>query len=206
MHDDARTGTDDGTDAQWLAAVQAGDEDAFIALYRRRRDDVYRFAYAMAKSRTFAQDTAQEVFLRVLEHAARYDARKGPVRAWLLGLARHVVLDRLRAERRWSVEAPEQAAPCEGEQSVLTQQRVERLHEAIARLPIEYREALVLCELHELSYAECADALECPVGTVRSRLHRARAQLTAMLHESERDAEPPAAVPQAALKTSEVWP
>ena len=205
MHDDVRTATDDAADERWIAAVAAGDDDAFIALYRRRRDDVYRFAFAMTKSRSFAQDATQEVFLRVLEHAARYDARKGTVRAWLLGLARHVVIDRLRAERRWSDEAAEEAAACDNEQTVLTQQRLVRLHDAIARLPLEYREALVLCELHELSYAECAAALECPVGTVRSRLHRARALLASTLHESEAT-QRPASVPDAPLEASEVWP
>jgi RNA polymerase sigma-70 factor (ECF subfamily) len=88
---------------------------------------------------------------------------------------------------------------------VLTQQRLVRLHDALARLPLEYREALVLCELHELSYAECAAALDCPVGTVRSRLHRGRALLTAMLQDSEARAPRPTAM-EAPLETSEVWP
>jgi RNA polymerase sigma-70 factor (ECF subfamily) len=182
---------DDPTDAALLSAVAAGGagaETAFVALYRRRRDDIHRFAFTMARSRTFAQDVTQEVFLNVLENAARFDPAKGSVRAWLFGCARHVVLDRLRAERRWTDEVPELAQGCDGEQQVLTQQRRERLHAAIARLPIEYREALVLCELQELSYAESAAVLECPIGTVRSRLHRARALLTAALAESERAA------------------
>jgi RNA polymerase sigma-70 factor (ECF subfamily) len=200
---DAPPPTDDPADAALLAQVAAGTagaEPAFVALYRRRRDDIYRFAFAMAKSRTFAQDVTQEVFLNVLENAARFDPAKGSVRAWLFGCARHAVLDRLRAERRWTDDVPEEAAACEGEQHVLTQQRLERLHAAIARLPVEYREALVLCELQELSYAEGAAVLECPIGTVRSRLHRARALLTAMLHE----AEPVPAAPAAALSPSEV--
>ena len=157
----------------------------------------------MAKSRAFAQDVTQEVFLNVLENAARFDAAKGSVRAWLFGCARYAVLDRLRAERRWTDDVPEEGAACESEQHVLTQQRLARLHAAIARLPVEYREALVLCELQELSYAESAAVLECPIGTVRSRLHRARALLTAMLHESEPAPDAPAA-PAAALSPSEV--
>jgi RNA polymerase sigma-70 factor (ECF subfamily) len=213
MNDDSSKAADDAADERWIAALLRGDDDAFVALYRRRRDDVYRFAFAMTKSRSFAQDATQEVFVRVLEHAAKYDARKGVVRAWLLGLARHVVIDRLRAERRRSFEPEEVARPCEGEQSVLTQQRLARLHDAIARLPLEYREALVLCELHELSYAECAAALACPVGTVRSRLHRGRALLAAMLREAEREAPRAASAAQAPraagapdvpLETSEV--
>ncbi len=205
MHDAPPPTADDPTDAALLAEVAAGTsvaETAFVALYRRRRDDIYRFAFAMAKSKTFAQDVTQEVFLNVLENAARFDPAKGSVRAWLFGCARHAVLDRLRAESRWTDDVPELATACENEQHVLTQQRLVRLHAAIARLPVEYREALVLCELQELSYAESAAVLECPIGTVRSRLHRARALLASTLHESEPAVAAPA-VP-AALSPSEV--
>lgn len=172
-------------DAELLAAIAAGDETAFVALYSRRHGDVYRFAYAMAKSRAFAQDATQEVFLNVLENAARFDAAKGSVRAWLFGCARYVVLDRLRLERRWTDQQVAEPSGPGSDEEVLSQERVARLHAAVAQLPMEYRETLVLCELQELSYAEAAAALDCPIGTVRSRLHRARAQLTTMLAESD---------------------
>jgi RNA polymerase sigma-70 factor (ECF subfamily) len=100
-----------------------------------------------------------------------------------------VTLDRLRLERRWTDEMPPEGIGFDGDERLLADQRIERLHAAISRLPVEYREALVLCELHELSYAETAVALGCPVGTVRSRLHRGRALLTAMLDEGERAVE-----------------
>ena len=192
---------DDSTDAKLIASVADGSEDAFVALYRRRCDDVYRFAFAMAKSRSVAQDVTQEVFLNVLENAARFNSTLGSVRAWLFGCARHVILDRLRLERRWTDDLPEQTIGCVGEEQVLAEQRLDRLHAAIARLPVEYREALVLCELEELSYAESAAVLECPIGTVRSRLHRARALLAAALAASEAAEQPGAA---ALLKPSEV--
>jgi RNA polymerase sigma-70 factor (ECF subfamily) len=139
----------------------------------------------MAKSRSFAQDVTQEVFLNVLENARRFDSRKGSVRAWLFGCARYVTLDRLRLERRWTDDMPADLTTLDSDESLLADQRVERLHAAIARLPVEYREALVLFELQELSYAETAVVLDCPVGTVRSRLHRGRALLAAMLDEGE---------------------
>ena len=200
MHDDP---ADDETDARLLAAAAAGDETAFATLYRRRSHDVFRFAYAMGKSRAVAQDVTQEVFLNVLENAARFDARKGTARAWLLGCARHSVLDRLRLEARWAGDVPEQSLDCAGEDRVLAEQRLERLHAAIAMLPVEYREVLVLFELEELSYAETAAVLECPIGTVRSRLHRARASLRAALQSSESDS-PSERAPL--LDPSEVFP
>ena len=184
-----QTTAQESSDAALLAEAAAGDETAFVELYRRRRDDVYRFAYALSRSRSFAQDATQEVFLQVLENAGRFDAAKGTARAWLLGCARHVVIDRLRAENRRSDEAPEQTTATDHELRVLNEQRLVRLHAAIARLPLEYREALVLCELAELPYAEAAAVLDCPVGTVRSRLHRARGLLTASLRAAEGGAE-----------------
>ena len=175
----------DRIDVRLLAEIAAGVEHAFVELYRRRHNDVYRFAFAMAKSRSFAQDVTQEVFLNVLENAQRFDSAKGSVRAWLFGCARYVTLDRLRLERRWTDDMPADLTTLDSDERLIADQRVERLHAAIARLPVEYREALVLFELQELTYAETAAVLDCPVGTVRSRLHRGRALLAAMLEESE---------------------
>lgn len=177
--------SDDGVDVRLLAEIAAGVEQAFVELYRRRHNDVYRFAFAMAKSRSFAQDVTQEVFLNVLENARRFDGAKGSVRAWLFGCARYVTLDRLRVERRWTDDLPADLTALDSDERLLADQRIERLHAAIARLPVEYREALVLVELQELTYAETATVLDCPVGTVRSRLHRGRVLLAAMLDESE---------------------
>jgi RNA polymerase sigma-70 factor (ECF subfamily) len=183
--DETDPGSNDRVDVRLLADIAAGVEQAFVELYRRRHNDVYRFAFAMAKSRSFAQDVTQEVFLNVLENANRFDGAKGSVRAWLFGCARHVTLDRLRLERRWTDDLPADVATLDSDERLMADQRVERLHAAIARLPVEYREALVLFELQELTYAETAAVLGCPVGTVRSRLHRGRVLLAAMLEEDE---------------------
>nr|MBO2514722.1 hypothetical protein [Gammaproteobacteria bacterium] len=174
-------------DALLLRDLIAGDEWAFTELYRRRRGEIYRFAFAMTRSAALAQDVMQDVFLRLLEDAARFDPSKGTVRAWLLGCARHVVLDRLRAEGRCATEAPaddESIASCPAEDAVFQQQRLAQLHAAILSLPMEFREAVALCEIAELSYAECAAVLGCPIGTVRSRLHRARALLARRLADT----------------------
>lgn len=180
---------EDPKDAELLERIGAGAEEAFIELYSRRKHDVFRFAYALARSVSVAQDVTQDVFLNVLEHAARYDAAKGTVRAWLYGCARHVVLDRFRADGRLAHGAPrEEEVACNGEDEVFRDQQVRRLHAQLMQLPLEYREAIVLCELSELSYAETATVLACPIGTVRSRLHRARALLAEKLGAPEASA------------------
>src|SRR6185295_12623666 len=196
---------EDRQDATLLAAIAAGDEQAFVDLYTRRQADVFRFAFAMARSRSVAQDVTQEVFLNVLENAGRFDTRKGSARGWLFGCARHVVLDRLRLERRWTDELPELAVEHDGDTRLLTDQRVGRLHAALTRLPLEYREVLVFCDLAEWTYAATAAVLECPVGTVRSRLHRGRALLATLLVAAEADAnEPPTQAETGALRPREV--
>jgi RNA polymerase sigma-70 factor (ECF subfamily) len=195
---------DDRIDERLLAAISTGSEQAFVDLYRRRHNDVYRFVFAMARSRSFAQDVTQEVFLNVLENARRFDSAKGSPRAWLFGCARYVTLDRLRLERRWTDDMPPDGLVLDGDERLLTDQRIERLHAAIARLPVEYREALVLCELQELSYAETATVLGCPVGTVRSRLHRARALLVALLDERAQAAVDTKAKVAGSLQAGEV--
>jgi RNA polymerase sigma-70 factor (ECF subfamily) len=207
----------DSTDAALIPRIAGGDEEAFVELYRRRHPDVFRFAFAMSRSAAIAQDVAQDVFVELLEDASHFDAAKGSVRAWLFGSARHAVLDRLRRDSRLSDEIPDEAAiPCDGEDSVLRQQRLDKLHAAIVDLPFDYREVIVLCELQELSYADCATVLSCPIGTVRSRLHRAKALLAIRLGDlrltveaaanpAPMSAAPAAAVPAPALlKTSEV--
>jgi len=171
---DADSQAEDRRDAALLLAVAAGDEQAFVDLYARRQADVFRFAFALARSRAAAQDATQEVFLNVLQNAARFNAAKGSARGWLFGCARYVILDRLRLERRWTDAVPEVAVEPEGEAKLLMEQRVSRLHAALARVPLEYREVLVFCDLQEWSYAATAAVLECPIGTVRSRIFRAR--------------------------------
>ncbi len=134
MHedDDHWAGSDD---ASLLERVAGGDEEAFVAFYRRHAHEVQAFALAIGKSRSSAQDATQDVFLNVLENAARFDAAKGTARAWLYGCARHVILDRLRHDRRWSNEPPDEVVPCAGEDCMHAEQRLERLRAAIARLP-----------------------------------------------------------------------
>lgn len=202
--DQADPGSNDRADVRLLAEIVAGVEQSFVELYRRRHNDVYRFAFAMAKSRSFAQDVTQEVFLNVLENAGRFDSAKGTVRAWLFGCARHVTLDRLRLERRWTDDMPADVGTLDSDERLLADQRVERLHAAIARLPVEYREALVLFELQELTYAETATVLDCPIGTVRSRLHRGRVLLATMLDENAQAASEAKSSVGAPLQAREV--
>ncbi|MGB8510795.1 MAG: RNA polymerase sigma factor [Pyrinomonadaceae bacterium] len=188
-------------DAELLRRIGAGDEDAFTTLYRRRQGGVYRFALQMSGSASVAEDVTQEVFLVVMRDAHGYDPTRGSLAAYLYGIARNHVLRSFERERHWVALAEDWdgAAGTSVHESLIAQndplgdltrgQLIERLHQAVLALPAHYREVVVLCELHELSYAETASALDCAVGTVRSRLHRARALLIEKMHGATREDE-----------------
>lgn len=161
-----------------------GDEPAFVELYRRHGPPVYRFAYGMCGIKSIAEDCAQEVFLNVLENGTGYRKFSGSVRSWLYGIARHKVIDKFRQRGRLEFGldvtnvGDDTWAP---DQCIAARRRIDEVRRAIVALPVRYREAIVLCELEELSYAEAAGTVDCPVGTIRSRLHRAREMLATRL-------------------------
>lgn len=183
------------SDEQLLARAAGGDAQAFAALFRRRQAEVYRFALHMTGSAPAADDVTQDVFMAVMRDAARYQPGRSGVVAWLCGIARNCARQRLDRDRAFlpldpadhdeaeeGGNTPAQTDPL-GE--LTRAEGIERVRKAVLSLPVRYREAVVLCDLQELSYAEAADALACAVGTVRSRLHRARSLLADKLSAND---------------------
>jgi RNA polymerase sigma-70 factor (ECF subfamily) len=171
------------SDEELIAGVAGGDREAFAALYRHRRPDVYRFALHMIGSPAAAEDIAQEVFLAVIKEAGRYTRGRSGVVPWLLGIARNHALRRLSERRHDPLpeahrEPRVDADPADG---IARGQELASLRAALVELPVVFREAVVLCDLQELSYREAADAAGCAVGTIRSRLYRGRGLLAAAL-------------------------
>ncbi len=172
-------------DEQLLRMMQGGDEDAFTMLYRRRQGGVYRFVLEMSGSASLAEDVTQEVFMALIRDNRGYDPSRGSLAAYLLGMARHHTLRFLKRDRTYvSIEDGSRdsgdLAPISPEDPHSAMSRRETIHsvqQAILSLPEHYREAVVLCDLNELSYEDAASVLGCSVGTVRSRLHRGRALL-----------------------------
>ncbi len=169
-----------GSDHELLKRMLRGDEAAFTALYRRRQAMVYRFALHMSGNAVVAEDVTQETFLALLTGGGRYDHSRGTVAAFLYGIARNFVLRRIGRPRE---EDPlEDVCAAEDLLGDLTRREtIDQVRRAVLSLPPVYREAVVLCDLGECGYEEAAVALECPVGTVRSRLNRARAMLAQKL-------------------------
>jgi RNA polymerase sigma-70 factor, ECF subfamily len=188
------------SDCELLKRMIEGDEESFISLYRRRQSSVYRFALQMSGSATIAEDVTQEVFMMLMREAANYDATRGSVSAYLYGIARNFVLRRVEKERRFvsmideaeesDFQAAENFISLDDPLGDLTRsETIETVRQAVLALPARYREVVVLCDLHEMSYTEAATALDCAVGTVRSRLHRGRSMLAEKLRSvKENDA------------------
>jgi RNA polymerase sigma-70 factor (ECF subfamily) len=138
--------------------------------------------------RDAGDDIVQDTFLTVMRQPGRYDSARGPVIGYLLGIARHLALRRLTSPgaRVLSEEPGEADEPADPAQetvldSLTRTETIEAVRAAVRSLPPQYREVIVLCELEEMDYAAAAGIIQCPIGTIRSRLHRARMLLSAKL-------------------------
>jgi RNA polymerase sigma-70 factor (ECF subfamily) len=141
----------------------------------------------MCGSQALAEDITQEVFMVLMRESHTFDASRGTLSSFLMGIARHHVLRRLQRERFYASmdEAPENGSSSQpipagsgGPLEDLSRtEAIETIRRAVLALPERYREVVVLCDLHEMTYVEAAEILGCAIGTVRSRLHRGRALL-----------------------------
>ncbi len=182
MGDGAMGSGSDGLEDELLVVrCQLGEAPAFDALIARWHPPLWQYARRLTGRDDAAADTVQEVWLRMLRGlpGLRDPAR---FRAWLFGIARHVVIDRLREQYRApavvDVDPALVAAPDAGLEDPVD---LDRMHDALAALPVVEREVLVLFYLRELSLAGLAEVLDVPIGTVKSRLFRARRLLRARL-------------------------
>ena len=182
------------SDGDLLRLLSGGDEGAFVEFYRKHQGMVYRFALQMSGKTEIAEEVTQDVFVVAMNSGKRYDSERGSVAAFLYGIARNFVLRALERERPYLTVLDDPAGEFEGravaDQDIFSDlaqhERIETLRKAVLALPPAYREVVVLCDLHERDYAEAASALGCAIGTVRSRLHRARALLAEKMRAGER--------------------
>ena len=170
----------DSPDRARLDRARAGDTDAFAEIYRQYQHVVYRFGCAMTGSESAAEDIAQEAFVTVFRNLARYDPDRAAFTTYLYGIVRNLSRERLRRDRRFlsldmlgtrRERAGLASDPADRFESA---ERIARVRAALLKLPARYREVIVLCDLHDLSYADAAAVVGISTAAIRSRLHRGR--------------------------------
>lgn len=176
-----------------IKRCKRGDRDAFNELVLKFQSSVINMAYGMLSDYSDADDAAQEVFMRVYRGMNSF-RENSSLTTWIYRITSNVCSDILRKRKRTcgtiSINAPpdddgrqteiKDTAP-EPEETVEQNERQKAVRDAIATLRVEYREVIILCDIEQLSYDEVSEILRCPVGTVKSRLNRARNQLRKIL-------------------------
>jgi RNA polymerase sigma factor (sigma-70 family) len=180
-----------GDDSEHMARLAAGDVSALRELYQRHGRSLLRFSAAMCRSRQAAEDLVHDTFVALLREPNLFDPALGSVYGYLCGVLRHRVSRHFRHERRLvaledETGSQQQVSSAECPVDEIARSEMTRaFRRAFLELPLQHREVIALCDLEELPYATVANVLNCPVGTVRSRLHRARALLTLRLASLE---------------------
>lgn len=184
------------SDTDLLKQARAGEERAFVELYERLKGGIFRYAFYMMNSRTAAEEVTQEVFIVLLKEGHRFREDRGDIGAFVFGIARNMVRRIERRERAYQPLPEDAALGISSQQLVahseslpgqlIRNELTERVQAAIASLPDHYRQAVVLCDLCELSYEEAAARLGCAVGTIRSRLNRSHSLLAEKLKSLKR--------------------
>jgi RNA polymerase sigma-70 factor (ECF subfamily) len=184
-------------EAEWARAAAGGDKAAFSRLVEKHKQSVFGLCYRLLSSTEESRDASQEAFVRAYTGVRDFDPRQ-PFAAWVLRIARNHCIDLLRRRRPMlALEgsrndggpetgvAPELADhyAVSGEQAVQEEEAQRDLDRAVAALPVRYREVIALFHVQHKSYAEIAEALGVPMGTVMTWLHRARKELKAQLAE-----------------------
>lgn len=168
-----------------LARAQDGDPEARAWLVERWTPPVFRFCRRMLKNDEDARDAAQDTLVKVLRSLERYDNKRS-FSTWVFGIARNTCIDEHRRRRRRAWDEPTDVV-CDAPTPLEVTAKAERaqvLGVSLERLPPMYREILVLYHFEHLKYAEIAETLDLPMGTVMNRIFRARKKLRALYTEA----------------------
>jgi RNA polymerase sigma-70 factor (ECF subfamily) len=177
------------TDADLLPRCRGGDEAAWRELVARHTRKVFGLAYRFTGRVDEAEDLTQEVFVKVYQTLGRYRESDGPFGGWLMAVARNHAIDHYRRRkqerlRRTDDPAALETMPAREEHPIAGLEREERarlVHRGLRALPPDLRLVLILCDLQGLPYEEIAGELGIPLGTVKSRINRARLELAKRL-------------------------
>jgi RNA polymerase sigma-70 factor (ECF subfamily) len=178
------------TDNELLAMTQAGDPEAFALIYDRHSAAAFSLARRICRDPGVAEDVVQDAFLALWRGRDRYDAARGQVRSWLLGIVHNSAIDRLRRSgvherRRASAEGIEDRleAPDRTEEEVALREDAARVRAALGGLPAEQRLVIELAYFDGLTHTQIAGKLDQPVGTIKGRMRLGLLKLHAELSD-----------------------
>ena len=153
------------------------------------RQPIFRFASGLLGNREEAQDATQETFLAAFANLSGYDSSRAAFATWLFTLTRNRCINMLKKSRPLTLDEPEMLRASAAADPIVRQELSERLDRALAALPMEQRSAFVLAEIEELPYAEIARIEQTSLGTVKSRIHRAKQRLQTLLEPAVRESK-----------------
>ena len=184
------------TDAELVKGCLAGDHGAWDSIVRQYNQRIYNLAYRFTGRFDEAEDLTQEVFLKVYRTLNSYRSESGALVTWIVRVGRNNIIDHYRkfkTERTHTdsleveyEKAEENPARYANPAQALEQRELsERVHQALLRISEDLREAVILRDLEEFTYEEIASMLDLPLGTVKSRINRGRAELARLLKKEK---------------------
>jgi RNA polymerase sigma-70 factor, ECF subfamily len=168
-------------DRELVRRVLAGQTDDFRALVDRHQQPIFRFASGLLGNREEAEDVTQEAFLAAFANLSGYDSSRAAFSTWLFTIARNRCINLLKRTRPIALNELDPIGNVGSTDSIDRQELSQQLDRALASLPVEQRSAFVLAEIEELPYAEIARIERTSLGTVKSRIHRAKQRLQSLL-------------------------
>jgi RNA polymerase sigma-70 factor (ECF subfamily) len=176
-------------DRELVSRVLGGRTDDFRVLVERHQQSIFRFASGLLGNRDEAEDVTQETFLAAFANLSGYDSSRAAFSTWLFTIARNRCFNLLKRSRPIAANELDSIADVAPTDPIVSQELSQQLDRALAALPVEQRSAFVLAEIEELPYAEIARIERTSLGTVKSRIHRAKERLQSLLEPIMRESK-----------------
>lgn len=189
--------------SQLVRQCMAGDSGAWAELVRAQHRRVYGLCYRFTGNAADAEDLTQDVFLKIYSNLASFDLGRGSLQVWITTMTRNLLVDNFRRTKNQRAtsslddgwESAEDLKPIDrltargvsAHESAVQRELAAMVQEALARVSVELREAVILRDLQDMDYKEIAQVLKIPEGTVKSRISRGRAELARLLERNKRE-------------------
>lgn len=193
-------------EAEWSQMVRRcmdGDSGAWAELVRAHHRRVYGLCYRFTGNPADAEDLTQDVFLKIYSHLSSFDMNRGSLQVWITTMTRNLLVDNFRRTRNLRVtgsldegwESGEELSPVDrlssrgaSQHDVAVRKELSKMvQQALAKVSVELREAVILRDLQDMDYKEIAQVLGIPEGTVKSRISRGRAELARLLQRNKQE-------------------